>query len=221
MSAARTDPVPRYWAKVEKTDGCWFWRGAINHAGYGTFNPTPERSGLAAHRYAVELASGIPVPKGLVVDHLCRTRNCVNPDHLRVTTQRTNTLENSNAGAARNAAKTQCKRGHAPNWRLATKPDGRTYRTCRECEKLIAARPRKYGLRRLADALKQECETAPYRVLSKSPYINGRARLVIECPFCHGEVKAFDGTVRSGVGKPCTCGALLARDLGYKARALV
>lgn len=82
-----TPPEVRFWAKVEKTEGCWYWTGAKYGTGYGAFVPTgaeKPRSSLA-HRFAYELMVG-PIGEGLVIDHRCHTRHCVRPDHLRAVT---------------------------------------------------------------------------------------------------------------------------------------
>jgi hypothetical protein len=71
------------WSRVEKTDGCWLWGGAKSF-GYGQL--TFRRKGYKAHRLAYELLVG-PIPDGLQIDHLCRVRNCVNPEHLEPVTQ--------------------------------------------------------------------------------------------------------------------------------------
>lgn len=76
-----------FWAKVEKTDGCWNWTGATDANGYGRFS----RQGLA-HRFAFVLENG-PIPDGLVLDHICHNPRCVRPGHLRACTQKQN-LEN-------------------------------------------------------------------------------------------------------------------------------
>lgn len=65
--------------------GCWIWTGHIAPTGYGRYGL------LYAHRLSVELARG-PIPDGMHVDHLCRVRACVNPDHLEVVTQQENNI---------------------------------------------------------------------------------------------------------------------------------
>lgn len=78
----------RFWAKVEKTPGCWLWRGSHNMRGYSTFHVEAGRSEpkkVLAHRYAYELLVG-PIPDGLQIDHVCRNKGCVNPEHLEPVT---------------------------------------------------------------------------------------------------------------------------------------
>jgi hypothetical protein len=83
-----------------------------------------------AHRVAFEWLVG-PVPKGLVLDHLCRNRGCVNPSHLEPVTQQVNTLRGAGP-AARNANKAHCKWGHefTPE---NTGVDKRGKRWCKTC----------------------------------------------------------------------------------------
>ena len=76
----------RFWAKVEKSDGCWYWTGAKND-GYGHF--TSGGKTCLSHRYSYELVNG-PVPDGLVIDHICGNRACVKPDDLRPATHKQN-----------------------------------------------------------------------------------------------------------------------------------
>ena len=70
----------RLWAKVDKTADCWRWTGKFDRHGYGRHWHT-EQGDRRAHRLAYELVRG-PIPDGLTIDHLCRNRWCVNPDHL-------------------------------------------------------------------------------------------------------------------------------------------
>lgn len=127
-----TDQEAAFWAKVEKTDGCWQWAGPTMRQGYGYIS----RNGriVYAHRHAYELLVG-PIPDGLVIDHLCRNTSCVNPAHLEPVTQRENVLR-GNAPAAKNAVKTHCPRGHeyTPENTITRDRDGRISRQCRECK---------------------------------------------------------------------------------------
>jgi len=95
-SVARPSVVDRFLGLVDITSGCWGWTGAKTKAenGYGQFRGGEgqgrRRKRVVAHRFAYELAVG-PVPHGLVLDHVCRNRLCVNPDHLEPVTMRENT----------------------------------------------------------------------------------------------------------------------------------
>lgn len=128
------DLATRFWAKVKKTETCWLWQAAKSSNGYGRFY-VAEHDFRQAHRVALEL-SGILIPDGKVADHKCRVRNCVNPAHLRVVTQRQNSLENSNGATARNAAKTHCPKGHPLCGDNLLQPvPSRVYRKCKTCKK--------------------------------------------------------------------------------------
>jgi HNH endonuclease len=102
-------PYVRYADHVEalrqaETDACWHWPGYVNEDGYG------RRGGIGVHRRMWELVCG-PIPKGMEIDHLCRTRDCIRPDHMEVVDHRTNTRRGLTIPAA-NAAKTHCPQGH-------------------------------------------------------------------------------------------------------------
>lgn len=92
MSGKKQLPaIERFWKKVEKTDTCWIWKGAKNKSsnGYGMLNVNNRN--IMAHRFAYEKFVGGLKP-GMSVDHLCRIRTCVNPEHLEPVTQRENVL---------------------------------------------------------------------------------------------------------------------------------
>lgn len=113
--------------------GCWMWNGAHISSGYPeTWDGTRP---LLAHRAAHELWIG-PIPAGYEVDHLCRTRGCVNPAHLEAVPMHVNNMRSESASAL-NARKTHCIRGHAftpENTHVYTSPDGKRHqRRCREC----------------------------------------------------------------------------------------
>jgi hypothetical protein len=80
--------MKRFWDKVQITDDCWLWQAYVQPNGYGKFASGSRI--LYAHRFAYELAVG-PIPKGMQIDHLCRVRHCVRPDHLELVTSGENT----------------------------------------------------------------------------------------------------------------------------------
>ena len=79
----------RFLDKVEKTDTCWLWTGAVGTSGYGRIGEGARV--LQAHRVAYELFVG-RIPEGLHIDHLCSVRLCVRPDHLEAVTQHENNI---------------------------------------------------------------------------------------------------------------------------------
>lgn len=95
----------------EPNSGCWLWLGGVNVSGYGRCKLIA--GATSAHR-AVWMDLVGPIPQGMVLDHICRVRSCVNPDHLRVATPRQNALENSLSTSARNAERTNCYRCAGP-----------------------------------------------------------------------------------------------------------
>lgn len=134
------DALKRFWAKVEvgsvpefapDLDACWLWtasRAPLNGYGSFYFNGRPRPAHIAAYMMFVG-----PVPDGLELDHLCRVRRCVNPQHLEPVTRRENVRRGFNP-AAINARKKHCRRGHEfteENTRIT--PSGR--RNCRACNR--------------------------------------------------------------------------------------
>jgi hypothetical protein len=103
---SRGSAVVRFKAKVKVNaeTGCWEWQGHVNrNTGYGTFRIGQEKRG-PAHRRGWELLRG-PIAADLQLDHLCRVRHCVNPDHLEPVPAEVNMQRAY-------AARTECKRGH-------------------------------------------------------------------------------------------------------------
>lgn len=78
------------------TTPCWVWQRFVNPDGYG-IKRRGERA-IGAHRVYYEAKHG-PIPAGLELDHLCRVRCCVNPDHLEPVTKRENILRGDGMGA--------------------------------------------------------------------------------------------------------------------------
>lgn len=121
--------------------GHWLWTGFRTHGGngYGQFSGKPNTNAFLAHRFAYELMVG-PIPEGLQIDHLCRIKNCVNPDHLEAVTPR----ENVRRHYAALEPATHCIRGH--EYTLATVYEFRGKRYCRTCRneymrRYLAANP--------------------------------------------------------------------------------
>ena len=92
--------LDRFWAKVEKTEQCWNWRGCINSGGYGGFSFLGEWE--KAHRVSWIIHIG-PIPNGLCVLHSCDNRRCVHPDHLWLGTKADNNADKTKKGRARGA----------------------------------------------------------------------------------------------------------------------
>ena len=116
-----------FWANVSRTDSCWLWTGYINKDGYGEYKSEYLVTRLA-HRIAYALDKGaLPT---LPLDHLCRHRHCVNPDHLEPVTQEVNTRR-SNVGL-HEANKTHCPHGHPYDEENTIRHNGKRF--CRQCK---------------------------------------------------------------------------------------
>jgi len=130
----------RVWTKIqpEPNSGCWLWDGACDGKGYGILLGPGRKGLLLAHRVVYQLIRG-PIPNGLCLDHLCRVRCCVNPDHLEAVTLRENILRGEGPAKLRLYAQLKkdrphCKRGHpyvGDNYRLGKEGD----RICKVCER--------------------------------------------------------------------------------------
>lgn len=131
----RDDPVQRFWRKVEKTDTCWNWLGALQ-LGYGrvVIEQRPTKS-VMAHRYAYEMLRH-PIGDGLTIDHMCRNKRCVNPDHMEVVTRSENTKR-------ANPMIDYCKRGHAMEGDNVYFPPSGGSRQCRACKSFLAVKSRR------------------------------------------------------------------------------
>jgi len=123
------DELPeRFWDKVIKTDTCWLWMGKIDD-GYGRFH-------TAGKYYLVHRMSFVVLKQKLQentqVDHLCKVRNCLNPDHLDEVTSK----ENTRRGLAKiyNTDPNKCPYGHDYDGEIAGKAEGSIYKVCRKCQ---------------------------------------------------------------------------------------
>jgi hypothetical protein len=150
---ATFDALPQHIRDQVVRSTCLDWVGRRNEKGYGLvwLDGRQQR----AHRVVYELLVG-SIPDGLVIDHLCRNRACVNPDHMEPVTVWENTrrgenfmARGQNPGVTRDlpprpkrrppSAKTECDHGHAMTpENTYTGPKG--HRECRECRRLRHAR---------------------------------------------------------------------------------
>lgn len=104
--------------------GCWLWTGAVTSSGYGSVGVNGRSESAHRHLYALLVA---PIPAGLEIDHLCRVRLCVNPDHLEPVTR----AENLRRAREHHVPKRACKYGHSLTGTAARAANG----MCRECDR--------------------------------------------------------------------------------------
>lgn len=120
--------VDGFWGRVNRDADCWEWKGSKTAAGYGNLRLPGGRNGYA-HRVAYELTCG-PIPEGKVLDHLCRNRGCVNPEHLEPVDQYENVMRGATPYGPHRPT---CRAGHdiTKPENVYTRPSGSSL--CRVC----------------------------------------------------------------------------------------
>jgi hypothetical protein len=119
---------------------CWVWQKTVSAGGYGVFSDVNNKK-KRAHRISYEIFVG-PIKEKMQIDHVCKNRACVNPDHLEQITH----AKNGSREKARhhNSLKTHCVRGHEYNeentrYTMRKKGhDGWALRSCRLCSKITS-----------------------------------------------------------------------------------
>lgn len=118
----------RFSTKIDVTEDCWIWTRCKVVNGYGRYARHGARDIVYPHRYVIELAHGLDVLDGMHVDHLCRVKACVRPDHLEVVTPG----ENLRRGLASNEPSGWCRSGRH-RWVPENISKSGKYRVCEPC----------------------------------------------------------------------------------------
>lgn len=128
----------RFFDKVSKTKSCWNWNGYVTNSGYGQFRF--EGKTQKAHRVSYILEHGA-IPNGLVIDHLCKNKRCVNPKHLEAVSQK----ENVNRGLAGKVNNSQASKSYCPKGHEYSRTNKYGHRLCGKCrsEQTIRSRNKK------------------------------------------------------------------------------
>ena len=121
--------IRRFHRRIQKDpeSGCWNWTGYTTGNGYGQAH---YGGGLTTAHRAYWLCAVGDLPDDLDLDHLCRNRTCVNPDHLEPVTRSENLERGYEARG--------CKNGHPyteDGFSVVTRSDGRTFRRCKACHR--------------------------------------------------------------------------------------
>lgn len=132
----REEVGAKFWLNilVDEGSGCWEWQGVISN-GYGIHYGKAYigKQQVSAHRFSWLYFFGEWPPAGLHLDHLCRNKCCVNPNHLEPVTSHENTFVRGNSISKQNSLKTHCANGHtfdSENTRLNTYG----WRYCHTCK---------------------------------------------------------------------------------------
>lgn len=139
MPKKYTEPAVRIFLKSKLVGNCIVFTGAeVNHYGLVGYKEGNTWKSKRTHRATYEYIVG-EIPEGLVLDHLCRNRMCVNPEHLEPVTVAEN-IHRGNGPSAINKRKTHCPQGH---WYDYYQKRGE-----RACKRCLSAASMRYRLRK-------------------------------------------------------------------------
>lgn len=128
----------RFFQKVNKTDSCWLWTGAVNSKGYGSM--MFEGKVTSTHRLSFMWFKE-EIPKGMHICHSCDVPACVNPEHLWVGTHSDNMQDMIAKDRHGRSMRTQthCRRGHEFaifGFKTFTRKNGKVEKYCKECKRI-------------------------------------------------------------------------------------
>lgn len=132
--------IDRFEKSINKTSGiygednqypteCWIWLKHKDTSGYGRIYWKEKEIGAHCFSYIFYIGD---IPINFEIDHLCRRRDCVNPDHLEAVTKQIN-IRRGKGPAAKHAKQTHCYNGHEFNEKNSRLEGGR--RRCKICKK--------------------------------------------------------------------------------------
>lgn len=122
------EPMHRFMNSIEVSGKCWLWQKGTDVNGYGQFSIRGVM--LKAHRFIYEVYEN-KIPADKEIDHLCRQKNCVNPEHLEAVPHSVNMKRIS-------LSMSSCRAGHEyneVNTRNYLNKQGKLIRTCRVCDR--------------------------------------------------------------------------------------
>ena len=140
--------LDRFRSKYRETsNGCWVWFGSTNGVGYGEIRIKGKK--VYAHRWSFEFFKKVSISTGMQIDHLCRNRSCVNPDHLEAVTAIENVRRGEACGPKPERMATHCSKGHLYSTNTYLRPDGRG----RNCVQCVRNRSREYQRKKRASCV--------------------------------------------------------------------
>ena len=127
----KSSECPECYLITMENKKCCEWNGTKTKKGYGVININGKQ--FKVQRLAV-LLSGRKIPKGMVTDHLCRNRSCINPEHLEVVSNVENVMRGESF-SVKNKNKDRCIKGHlySEHGRSTKRRGNKVWRSCYTC----------------------------------------------------------------------------------------